>query len=528
MSGPVGYLALVLHAHLPFIRHPEYPDFLEEDWFFEAVTETYVPLLSRFDQLRREGVRFRVTMTVTPPLATMLDDALLRQRLARYIDTRLDLLEKEVKNNRGTHLEVVARHYFQEFSTAKHFIFERYHGRLLDAFRELQDAGCLEIVTCTATHGFLPLIKTKAGLRAQVQTAVASHESFFGRKPRGIWLAECGFDERVDEILAEAGIEYFFVDSHGIMYGEPQPAYGVYAPVITDTGVNVFARDPESSKQVWSQEEGYPGDVLYREFYRDLGYDADIEYIKPYLHSDGVRRGIGIKYHAITGKVPLDQKQWYAPEKAREKSAQHAGNFLFNRQAQARHLRGMMPNPPIIVSPYDAELFGHWWYEGPQFLEFLIRKTVFDQSDIELITCGDYLDRHPIRQIQQPNPSTWGSEGHNLVWLNGGNAWIYRHHHWAEEKMEQLVRQFPNADGDLKRALNQLLRELLLMQSSDWAFIMTTGTTVQYATKRFREHLDRFRTLADQIEGNKLNMEFVAFCEERDLIFPKADYRLFR
>jgi 1,4-alpha-glucan branching enzyme len=153
---------------------------------------------------------------------------------------------------------------------------------------------------------------------------------------------------------------------------------------------------------------------------------------------------------------------------------------------------------------------------------------VFDQSDIELITCGDYLDRHPIRQIQQPNPSTWGSEGHNLVWLNGGNAWIYRHHHWAEEKMEQLVRQFPNADGDLKRALNQLLRELLLMQSSDWAFIMTTGTTVQYATKRFREHLDRFRTLADQIEGNKLNMEFVAFCEERDLIFPKADYRLFR
>src|SRR4051812_40761631 len=141
MSQPVGYLALVLHAHLPFIRHPEYPDFLEEDWFFEAVTETYVPLLSRFDQLRREGVRFRVTMTVTPPLATMLDDSLLRQRLARYIDTRLVLLEKEVKNNRGTHLKSVARHYFQEFSTAKHFIFEQYHGRLLDAFRELQDAG---------------------------------------------------------------------------------------------------------------------------------------------------------------------------------------------------------------------------------------------------------------------------------------------------------------------------------------------------------------------------------------------------
>lgn len=525
MTFPNGYLALVLHAHLPFIRHPEYADFLEEDWFFEGVVETYVPLLSCFEQLRSEGVKFRLTMTVTPPLATMLDDGLLRSRLASYIDKRLELLEKEIKNNRGSHLETLARHYFVGFSNAKDFIFRRHSGNLINSFRSLQDSGHLELITCTATHGFVPLMKNLSAIQSQIHTAARAHEHFFGRRPRGIWLAECGYDERVESVLVDAGIEYFFVDSHGIMFGDPQPVHGVYAPVVTPRGVNAFARDAESSKQVWSQKEGYPGDYNYREFYRDLGFDADFDYIKPYLHSDGVRRGVGIKYHAITASdVDLGQKKFYDPHKAREKAAEHAGNFLFNRQLQVRHLRNLTDNPPIVVSPYDAELFGHWWYEGPQFLEFLIRKVANDQRDIEMIACNDYLDRHPIRQLQQPNPSTWGSEGHNLVWLNGGNSWIYRHQHWAEEKMEELAKQFSHANGDLRRALNQALRELLLMQSSDWAFILTTGTTVPYATKRFREHLDRFKKITEQIEGNRLDMGFIAFCEERDCIFPHADF----
>ncbi len=527
MTGqPIGYLALVLHAHLPFIRHPEFPDFLEEDWFFEGVTETYVPLLSRFEQMRSEGLTFRVTMSVTPPLATMMEDGLLRGRLSQYIDKRIELLEKEIKTNRGSHVEMLARHYLANFTNAKDFVFHRHGGRLLNSFRSLQDSGHLELITCTATHGFLPLMKPTSALRSQVQTAVRAHEGFFGRKPRGIWLAECGYDDRVDAILAEAGIEYFFLDSHGIVFGDPQPVYGVYAPVVTERGVSAFARDPESSKQVWSQKEGYPGDFVYREFYRDLGYDADLDYIKPYLHSDGVRRGIGIKYHSITGaNVDLSQKRYYDPHKAREKTAEHAGNFMFNRQHQVRHLNMKTDAPPIIISPYDAELFGHWWYEGPDFLEFLIRKISHDQNEIELITCGDYLDRHAVRQLQKPNPSTWGSEGHNLVWLNGGNSWIYRHQHWAEEKMEELAQRFEHAEGDLRRALNQMMRELLLMQSSDWAFIMTTGTTVPYATKRFREHLDRFRQIAEQIEHVRLDMSFVQFCEERDCIFPRADFR---
>jgi 1,4-alpha-glucan branching enzyme len=526
MSPAKGYLALVLHAHLPFVRHPEFPDFLEEDWFFEAVVETYAPLLMRFEKLREEKVPFQVTMTVTPPLATMMQDGVLQSRLRLYLDKRIELLEKETKNAANDHVRFLAGYYLNEFTSIKDFVFNRHGGWILNSVRGLMNSGHIEVITCTATHGFLPLMRGADSWRHQISSAVKAHEKFFGRKPRGIWLAECGYAEGVDQILAENGIEYFFMDSHGLLYGDPQPLYGVYAPGMTPVGVNAFARDPESSKQVWSQKEGYPGDGEYREFYRDLGYEADYDYVKPYLHNDGERRGIGIKYHKITGSgVDMGGKQYYDPVKAGHKAEEHAANFMFNRQAQINFLSGQTHNPPIIVSPYDAELFGHWWYEGPQFLEFFIRKTVHDQKELELITCGDYLDRHPVRQLQKPNPSTWGAEGHSLVWLNGGNSWIYRHQHWAEEKMEELASRFASAYGDLARALNQLQRELLLMQSSDWAFIMTTGTTVPYATKRFREHLDRFRRLADQIENNRIDMGFVAFCEERDCIFPNADFR---
>lgn len=525
MSEPQGYLAFVLHAHLPFIRHPEVPDFLEEDWYFEAVVETYAPLLIRFEKMRSEGVPFQLTMTVSPPLATMMEDGLLTERLLSYLDKRIELLGKEVQGNGGSHIRNMAQHYLDEFSEIRDFIFNRHHGHIINSIRSLMSSGHIDVITCTATHGFLPLMSGPAARQAQVETAVRTHKKIFGVQPRGIWLAECGYDDGVDQILANAGIEYFLMDSHGILYGDPRPAFGVYAPIVTEAGVSAFARDPESSKQVWSQKEGYPGDQNYREFYRDLGYDADWDYIKPYMHSDQVRRGIGIKYHRITGDVGLGEKQFYDPTKGREKAAEHAGNFMFNRQHQVRNLRAKMKQAPIIVAPYDAELFGHWWYEGPTFLEILFRKIAFDQSDVALISCSNYLDKYPVRQIQHPNPSTWGSEGHNLVWLNGGNAGLYRHQHWAEKKMEEMARKYPNASGDLRRALNQMLRELLLLQSSDWAFILTTGTTVPYATRRFREHLDRFRELADQIEWNRINPQHLSWLESQDCIFSEIDYR---
>jgi 1,4-alpha-glucan branching enzyme len=407
-SSTGGYLGLVLHAHLPFVRHPEHDDFLEEDWLFEAISETYVPLLQAFFRLRDQRVRFRVTMSITPPLAAMLDDQLLRTRYDRHLSRLTKLAESEVRgNHESSSLGRIARHYLDRFRGVRAFL-DRWGGDLLAAFRELQNDGLLEILACNATHGFLPLMSGPAPRRAQIRAGVQAYARTFGRRPRGIWLAECGYDHGVDALLGEEGIDYFFVDSHGIGWGRPHPQRGIHAPVRTPGGPAAFARDLETGRQVWSADEGYPGDPAYREFYRDLGWDASYEYIRPYLHEDGVRRGVGIKCHRVTGKVPLHEKQLYEPDVAEARAREHARNFVFNRKHQIRHLRTRLDRPPLVVAMYDAELFGHWWYEGPIFLEEVLR-ALAEEPEVEAITAPEYLARHRDLQLQRPNPSTWGA-----------------------------------------------------------------------------------------------------------------------
>lgn len=527
--APIGYLTLVLHSHLPYVRHPEHDDFLEEDWLFEAITETYVPLLAACERMDHERVPYRLTVGVTPPLAAMLGDELLVQRYRRHLANLRALVEKEVAGHAArTPLGKLAR-FYQRFLAQTHAFFEdRWRGDLLAAFRAAAERGSVELVTCTATHGFLPLMSSDAARRAQVRVGVEAFRRVFGRAPRGIWLGECAYQPGVDELLVENGIEYFFLDAHGILHGDPKPVYGVFAPVQTPAGCHAFARDTQSSRQVWSAREGYPGDPLYREFYRDLGFDAEYEYVRPHLHADGVRRNTGLKYYRVTGDVPLDRKAYYDPEAALERAALHAGHFLFHRQAQARYLAFGMDRPPCIVAPYDAELFGHWWFEGPMFLEYLCRKAAYDQDEIALATPSDVLARHPRVQLQEPSASTWGAEGFNRVWLNPQNADVYRHQHHAERRMVGLAERFPDARGSQKEALDQAARELLLLQSSDWAFIVTTNTSVPYAVRRLREHLQRFHELADAVENGAVDAVRVAEIFARDAIFPWLDYRVYR
>ena len=315
------------------------------------------------------------------------------------------------------------------------------------AFRRLEDAGRLEILTCGATHGFLPLMQMyPEAVRAQVAVAVAHHRRHFGRDPAGIWLPECGYFPGLDRYLAEQGIRFFFVDTHGVTDATPRPRFGVYAPIYTPTGPAAFARDPESSMQVWSAESGYPGDPDYREFYRDVGWDLDFDYVKEYVQPTGQRKNVGIKYFRITGKTA--HKQPYDPARARERAAQHAGNFLFNRERQIEHLSSRMAGTrPIVVSPYDAELYGHWWYEGPMFIDFLIRKVAFDQRLFRLATPGDYLRENPEQQVATPPLCSWGAGGYAGVWLDGSNDWVYRHLHKAAERMIALARDVPVRRG---------------------------------------------------------------------------------
>ncbi|PSN19606.1 DUF1957 domain-containing protein, partial [filamentous cyanobacterium CCP5] len=309
----IGYLALVLHAHLPFVRHPESDYVLEEEWLYEAIIETYVPLLEMFEGLKRDGVEFKLTMSMTPPLVSMLKDPLLQERFSEHLAQLEELIEMEVDRNvHNGHVRYLAEYYAGEFNRVRQ-IWEDNDGDLVNAFKSYQDSGNLEIITCGATHGYLPLMKMyPEAVWSQIQVACEHYEQTFDQAPRGIWLPECAYYEGLERMLADAGLRYFLTDGHGILYARPRPRYGSYSPIFTETGVAAFGRDHESSQQVWSSQVGYPGAPEYREFYRDLGWDADYEYIKPYVMPNGQRKNVGIKYHKITGKgLGLSDKQWY-------------------------------------------------------------------------------------------------------------------------------------------------------------------------------------------------------------------------
>ena len=547
---PTGYFSLILHAHLPFVRHPEYPEFLEEDWLYEAITEVYLPLIFIFQNLHEAGAKPRLAMNVSPPLCEMLADKLLETRYTEHLEQLVELANKELyrtKNEAREFVDVVQM-YVDNLTASLDLWNNRYKRNLINAFRELQEEGVLEIITCGATHGFLPLISTQESRRAQVTVAVNNYRKHFGRNPRGIWLPECAYEPGIEDLLKDAGIEYFISDTHAILYGDPRPRYGVHAPVVCPNGTAVFARDVETSQQVWSAEVGYPGSDVYREFYRDIGWDLPLDYLKPYLHSDGERKHLGLKYHRITGRdVPQQNKLPYTPALAREKAAENAMHFIGERIKQARVLRDTFEgHPPLVVSPYDAELYGHWWYEGPQFIDFFFRKLHWDQDEITAVTPGDFLDSGIPIQIQQPTASSWGENGYYKVWLNDRNSWMYPYQHDAERRMTALANKFavPSLESAghgaldwrlVTRLLNQLARELLLAQSSDWAFQIYQGTTVEYSSRRFQSHIQRFDLITKMLDkvgvGEALNSQdadLLAEIENRDNIFQEIDYRVYK
>ncbi len=323
----MSYLTLILHAHLPFVRHPEHEHFLEEDWLFEAITETYIPLLQMMRRLVNDNIPFKLTMSLTPTLCTMLQDDLLRQRYVRHLDLLIDLAARERKRNRNQpELAELGEFYFELFSESRRFFVDEWNGDLLVAFRQLRDAGALEIIGCAATHGLLPLIQqqSRQAARAQVLIGRDAHVDVFHAEPTGFWLPECAYAPGIDTILQEANVRWFVLDAHGLLFGTPQPQRAIYAPCYTPAGPAAFARDRDSSRQVWSAEEGYPGDPAYREFYRDVGFDLPLEHLGPIAR--GVRKFSGMKYHRITGRKA--EKQLYDRAEAEKAADGHAAHFL--------------------------------------------------------------------------------------------------------------------------------------------------------------------------------------------------------
>ena len=520
-----GSFALILHAHLPFVRHPEHEDFLEEDWLFEALTETYLPLLSMLRRLTDEGVAFRLTMSLTPTLGAMLRDELLQRRYLRHLERLIGLAQQEIERNRNHPTLADLARFYADLLTGTREFYDQTLGRdVVRAFRELQEAGGLEIIASAATHAFLPLLHDfPEAQRAQIHLGCDSYREMFGCEPRGFWLPECGYSDGLDSVLQTANIRWFVLDSHGLMFAQPRPYHAIFAPCYTPAGPAAFARDRESNREVWSAEAGYPGDPLYRDFYRDLGFDRSEEELAPFLRPPGVRKFSGIKYHRVSSGR---EKEFYNPAAALARADEHARDLFAKCAARFRDLQEMNFEP-VIVSPFDAELFGHWWFEGPRFLETFLRLASAPDG-FQLGTPTEFLKTHGEHQVVQPNPSSWGERGFNSVWLDEKNAWIYPHLHAATRRMTEVARRHRDTnDPVIERALKQAARELLLAQGSDWAFLIKTNSAPEYASQRTKDHLLRFNRLYEQLCAAQIDFEFLGECESRANLFPHLNWRYY-
>ena len=507
-----GDLALVLHAHLPYVRSSE-PGSLEEDWYFQALQECYLPLLAVLEAAASDPAQApRLTLGLSPTLLSLLSDGTLNQRFEPWLQLRLELLQHAPAEQQPAAQDLADQ-------LRRTLVQWRAIGaRPVARFRRLQQLGVLDLITCGATHGYLPLLRhTPEAVRAQLLTAVREHERQLGERPLGIWLPECAYYEGLDQQLLASGLRYSILDGHGLLHALPRPRYGVYAPVCSPAGVAFFGRDSTSTLPVWSARDGYPGQSEYREFHRDLGWDLSDDL----LAEAGIasRRPLGLKLHRVTGQaVSLDQKQPYDPAAAQQRIARDAAHYLQGRQAELAHLAGVMDRTPLLVAPFDAELFGHWWFEGPQFLAELFRQG--PGLGVRFTHLREVLATDQPLQVCRPSPSSWGQGGYHDYWLNDSNAWVVIEWQRASAAMVRRVNRGVGS-ADQRGLLTQAGRELLLAQSSDWSFILRAGTTTDLAKERIERHLDRFWRLMDAINNNTpLPQGWLAAVEREDSLFP--------
>jgi 1,4-alpha-glucan branching enzyme len=522
---PRGHLALVLHAHLPFVRHPEHQDHLEERWLFEAMAGCYLPLVQALTRLANEGVAARLTVSLSPTLVAMLRDELLCARFEAHLGKVDRLVERELSRTAGDPwYGPVARH----LAVRQVGLWEtwwRIRRDLVGAFAALEREGLVELWTCGATHAFLPaLVHHPAMIHAQVAAAVETHARATGRRPRGIWLPECGWTPGIDRVLTRHGLAYTALETHALLHATPRPRTATAAPVITHAGVCCFGRDVESSRQVWSRDEGYPGDPAYREFYRDAGYDLPLDDVREFLAADGTRQATGLKYHRITDRDG-SPKLAYEPSIARERAREHAGNFVHNREQQVRWLAEHMDprTAPVVLAPYDAELYGHWWFEGVDFLEDVFRSLARSSGDVTPVTAGEYLAKYSTHDLAEPEPSSWGAGGYSGVWLDPSTSWMLRHVDRVCREMTDIARTHRTVDGAKGRCARQAAREAMLLVGSDWAFLIKTGGAPHYAKRRFEAHLERFHKLAEMLRAGAIDEAYVVDLESRDNLFASLN-----
>ncbi len=560
MTNAAGAFTFVLHSHLPYARQAGmWPH--GEEWVHEAIAETYVPLLNALYDLVDEGVDFRITISITPILAEQLADPLIQEHFLTYAEERAAWAAADIgrfDDAKDPDMKQLAIYYHHWYSRMLSSFRDRFQSNIPGALRKLQDDGYVEISTSAATHGYLPLLARDSSIFAQLETGVRAYENHFGRKPKAIWLPECAYrpsywDDTagepvnrpgIESFLAAQGIRVFFTETHSVEGGNPVgkaagEAIGIYGAVarrytleltpseqaepgttyqpywVGDAAgeVAVLGRNSRTGQQVWSGDFGYPGDLWYREFHR----------------KDGVS---GMQYWRIGGPdMDLGNKPIYDPNRAHERTGDHARHFASLVEELLQGYHESTGEYGIIASNYDTELFGHWWFEGVDWIKQVLRLLAASES-VDLTTASTFIEEHNPDRIMALPESSWGSGGNHFTWMNPETEWMWPTIHGAERRMESLAAANPDASGARAKVLNQAARELLLLQSSDWPFLVTTGQAKDYASQRFTEHVDRFEALAEIAErGDDITPEeadMLAALAERDNPFPQIDYRSFQ
>jgi 1,4-alpha-glucan branching enzyme len=546
---PIGAFTFVLHSHLPYTRQAgRWPH--GEEWIHEAAAETYIPLLDMLHRLEADGVNAHLTLGLTPVLLDQLADEDIQRNFSSYVGDRVRAAEADQERWRSAgdlHLAYLAGFYAERYRSVLDRFNHAYGRNLPAAFARLQQVGLIEVMTCAATHGYLPLLDRDESIELQLHTGVATHRRHMGVAPKAIWLPECAYrpayrtdDGRsrpgLEAFLARHGLQVFFAETHMIEGGRPVgvaagEAIGPYGAVtrrylvpfseafvtagstfqpyyVTEPQVAVLGRENRTGLQVWSADWGYPGDFDYREFHK----------------KDGVS---GLQYWRITGaRVDLGEKDAYHPDWAQARVGQHADHFagLVHELLHGYHTEAGKVG--IICANYDTELFGHWWFEGIAWLEGVLRRLAASPS-VEVTTASRFVEAHPPETVIHLPEGSWGAGGTHFVWDNADTHWMWPVIHEAESRFAVIVGRAADADESARRVLNQAARELLLLQSSDWPFLVTTGQAKEYAIERFRRHVDQFTELVSSVERGHPDADLAARLWERDKVFPDIDYRWF-
>lgn len=543
----VGSFVFMLHSHLPYYRKAGMWPFGEEN-VFECVAETYIPILNMIGNLHQDGLQAKLTIGITPVLAEQLADEHMKQGFEKWIEQRIEKAKEDEARyaQRGESPDPerlrLARFYSDWYSKILDSFRNRWNRDIIGGFKKYQDLGAIEITTSAATHGFSPLIGEDTSLQAQFKAGADNYKKHFGVDAKGCWLPECAYrpaeGERpaIDHWLHEAGLKYFFTESFVITGGQTSQVRRVFGPYgsieyipaperpptgydtfeafwLKDYPVAVMGRHEAASYQVWSAGTGYPGDGNYREFHKK----DDIS---------------GLHYWKLTSKTTdLGDKELYNPETALMRIQENSDHYVgLIQHALTNQLRATS-KPGLVMVSFDTELFGHWWFEGIVFIEQVIRK-LHEYTAVKMSTASEYLEEFPPQHAIELPESSWGSGGHWQVWSNNETEWMWPVIHAAEKQMKELVEKHLSSstpDELRTRALKQLGRELFLLESSDWPFLVTTAQAKQYAVERFRGHQERFFTIAEMLKpGGTIDEAKLSEIESIDNLFQELKLENFK